>query len=126
MVNYSVRQKVNPRDIEEARKYYAIAKSSRTVDVREIAEQIAEEVSLGTSDVLGVLESLLKNIPKNLSRGHIVKLRDFGTYRLTVQSEGSATEEEFHDSMIKGTKVQFRPDPLFLRSFALLKYQKVQ
>ncbi|NPD48315.1 hypothetical protein [Lentimicrobium sp. S6] len=57
MVNYSVKQKVNPRDLEEARKYYAIAKSSRTVDVREIAEQIAEEVSLGTSDVLGVLES---------------------------------------------------------------------
>ncbi|NPD86628.1 DNA-binding protein [Lentimicrobium sp. L6] len=126
MVNYSVRQKVNPRDIEEARKYYAIAKSSRTVDVREIAEQIAEEVSLGTSDVLGVLESLLKNIPKNLSRGHIVKLRDFGTYRLTVHSEGAPTEEEFHDNMIKGTKVHFRPDPLFLKSFALLKYQKVQ
>jgi predicted histone-like DNA-binding protein len=125
MVNYRVHQKVNPRNIEEARKYYAVAKSTRTVEIRELAEQIALEVSLGSPDVMAVLEALLINIPKNLKHGHIVKLRDFGTFKLNLQSEGAATEEEFRENMIKGTKVNFRPDPLFLQSFALLKYQKI-
>jgi predicted histone-like DNA-binding protein len=126
MLNYSVHQKVNLRNPEEPRKFYAFAKSNRKVEVREIAEQISDEVSLGTSDVLAVLESLLKNIPKNLEKGHIVDLRDFGTFRMTIQSTGTETEEEFRENMIKGTKVHFRPDPLFLRSFSLLRYQKVQ
>jgi len=125
-MNYRVHQKVNPKNPEEPRKFYGVAKSTSKVEVREIAEQIAQEVSLGSSDVLAVLESLLINIPKNLKYGHIVKLRDFGTFRLSLQSEGAASEEEFRENMIKGTKVIFRPDPLFLQSFALLKYQKVQ
>ena len=126
MLNYKIHQKVNPRAPEEPRKYYGIAKSTRTVEVRELAEQIALEVSLGSPDVMAVLESLLINIPKNLKHGHIVKLRDFGTFKLNLKSEGASTAEEFNDNMIKGTKVNFRPDPLFLQSFAALKYQKLK
>ena len=125
MINYRLHQKVNPRALDEPRKYYAIAKSTRTVDVRELAEQISLEVSLGSPDVLAVLESLLINIPKNLKHGHIVKLRDFGTFRLNLKSEGADLEEDFSEQMIKGTKVNFRPDPLFLQSFSFLKYQKI-
>lgn len=125
MFNYVVREKVNPRSLDDPRKFYAIAKTARVVDVREIASQISVETSLGTPDVLAVLESLLINIPKNLKHGHIVKFRDFGTFKLNISSEGAATPEEFNESMIKKTKIIFQADPLFTDTLIRLEFHKV-
>lgn len=65
--------------------------------------KIVDEVSLGTTDVWRVLESLLKSIPKNPAKGHIIKLRDFGTYHLAI-IESAPIEEEFRDTMITRNK----------------------
>lgn len=125
MINYVVREKHNPQLPEEPRKFYGMAKSLGVVNIREIAEQISLETSLGTSDVLAVLESLLINIPKNLRKGFIVKLRDFGTFKLMMSTEGSSTSEEFQTSMIKKTKIHFKPDPLFSNALSSLEFRKV-
>jgi len=125
MINYVVREKFNPQLPEDPRKFYGMAKSLGIVEIREIAEQISLETSLGTSDVLAVLESLLINIPKNLRKGYIVKIRDFGTFKLSMSTSGAPTKEEFQTAMIKKTKIHFTPDQLFTNSLLRLEFRKV-
>lgn len=113
MINISVIQKVNPQAPLEPRKYYGVTKAAGSVDIRQLANRISKETTLGTPDVVAVIEALLQDIPEFLLDGKIVKLGDFGTYRLTISSEGAATLEEYSISMIKKTKLNFRPGLVF-------------
>lgn len=51
MIKYVVREKFNPFVPEEPRKFYGINKAIGVVEIREIAEQISLETSLGTGQI---------------------------------------------------------------------------
>jgi nucleoid DNA-binding protein len=48
-------------------------------------------------------------VPKCLADGQIVRLGDFGSFYIRIKSEGATTEDGFNVSMIKDTKLHFRP-----------------
>jgi len=73
---------------------------------------------------LAVLESLLKVIPAHLLNGRIVRLGDFGSFRLTVTSEGADTEDHFSKSMIKKVKLNFRPGKQIRNDLKTAEYEK--
>lgn len=124
MINISVIQKVNPQAPLDPRKYYGVTKAVGIVGIRQLANRISKETTLGTPDVVAVIEALLQDIPEFLLDGKIVKLGDFGTYRLTISSEGAATLEEYSTSMIKKTKLNFRPGLVFKNSLTNAVFQK--
>ena len=124
-VKYSIIQRIKPGDPAAPRKFYAIAKSSGEVKLRELAERIAEISTVSSIDTLAVLESLITVIPTQLLAGRIIKLGDFGTFRLTLSSEGTDTEEEFSKNNIKRLKLNFRPGKIISTELRMVDYQKV-
>ncbi|MFB9120554.1 HU family DNA-binding protein [Bergeyella porcorum] len=122
-MKYKLIEKANPQD-RDSKKWYANAVNQGTVGQREIAGNIAEKSSLTTGDIANVIENLLQEIPKELLKGKSVKLGDFGSFRLTLSSEGAATEKEFNTAMIKNVKVVFTPGTLFKNALSTVKFER--
>ncbi len=123
-VLYNVVEKVNPRDPQGARKFYGVAQSRGEVNLRDLAEQIADISTVSTIDVMAVLEALLQVIPQHLLDGKIVRLRDFGTFRLILESNGVEKAEDFNASHIKRVKMNFRPGKEIRDALATATFEK--
>jgi hypothetical protein len=52
-------------------------------------------------------------------------LGDFGAFQITVSSEGAEAQEKFNASLIKGSKVVFRPGIDLKEMQNNLKFEKV-
>lgn len=113
MITIRTSEKVNPMAPEDPRKFYGVVKSIGTMNNRQLATRISKETTLGTPDVMAVIEALLQDIPEFLLDGKIVQLGDFGTFRLTVSGDGAATSEEYSTTMIKKTNLNFRAGKAF-------------
>jgi predicted histone-like DNA-binding protein len=124
-VGYSIIQRIKPGDPTAPRKFYAIAQSSGEVALRQLADQIAEISTVSSIDTLAVLESLIQVIPDHLLDGRIVRLGDFGTFRLTLSSDGADTEADFNKSLIKKVRLNFRPGKLINNSLKTAEYSKM-
>ncbi len=124
-IQYSLIQRVNPKDTTAPRKYYAIAKSSGEETTRQLASEISKRNGLSSADVFAVLEAFIDLIPERLADGKIVRLGDFGSFSLTLSSEGTATAEEFTSALIKGNSLNFRPGKLIQKALDTVDYVKV-
>ena len=123
-VQYSLIQRVNPKDPTQPRKYYALAKSTGEETTRQLATEISKRNGLSTADVFAVLEAFIDLIPERLADGKIVRLGDFGSFSLSLNSEGAATETEFTSSLIKGNSLNFRPGKLVQKTLDTVDYVK--
>ncbi|MDL2314635.1 HU family DNA-binding protein [Bacteroidales bacterium OttesenSCG-928-C19] len=124
-VNYVVVPRGNPAKPEDPKKYYAQAKSTGEFTLRKLSKEIAEgSTTVSDTDVLAVLNDLTKILKRHLDNGEIVRFGDFGSFQITVSSEGAETPEKFNSSMIKNPKVTFRPGVDLKEMLAILKYQK--
>lgn len=122
-MKYRVVEKANPLKKTE-KKWYANAVNQGVVGQREIAGNIADKSSLTIGDIANVIENLLKEVPKELVQGKSVKLGEFGSFRLSLSSEGADTQENFNASMIKNVKVIFTPGVLLKEAVAKVKYER--
>lgn len=109
-VKYVLTKKGNPSDPQAPKKVYAQAKGDGEVTFKKLSKEIAEgSTTVSDSDVLAVLNDLSKSLKRHLSEGRIVRFGDFGTFQMSISSEGAETEEKFHSALIKGGKIAFRP-----------------
>lgn len=109
MIKFRLIERKNPRQPGDPPRNYAIGVNQGRLDIREMANQISELSTVTSIDTVAVIEALLKVIPRELANGKIVTLGDLGSFRLTLNSEGSDQPENFNASMIKGTHLHFRP-----------------
>lgn len=109
MMKFRLIERKNPRQPGDPSRFYAIGVTDAKVDIRELSEMITEKSTVTSIDTLAVIEALLTVIPRELAKGRIVTLGDLGTLRLTIKSEGSDQPDKFNASLIKGTKLHFRP-----------------
>jgi predicted histone-like DNA-binding protein len=124
-VPYVVSERGNPRDPNAPKKFYAQAKSSGELTFKQLGKEIAEgSTTVSDTDVLAVLNDLVKLLRRHLADGKIVRFGDFGTFQISFGSEGAETEEKFHASMIRNQKVAFRPGIDLREILATLKYTK--
>lgn len=123
-VKYSVIQRPKPGDPDAPKKFYAISKSSGELTLRELADHISQISTVSSIDTLAVLESLLQVIPQNLANGQIIRLGDFGSFYLSLSSEGADSEEEFSKSLIKKVKLNFRPGKMIQNTLKTMDFVK--
>lgn len=110
MVNYSLAlMSSKPGDDTAPKLLYAKAQASGEVTMDEMAEEISYSTSLTDGDVLNAIRALIKQANKNLADGKIVRLENFGSFQLQLQSEGAETEKKFTPANITGARIQFRP-----------------
>ena len=124
-INYSLTQRVNLKDATAPRKFYAIAKSSGEETVRQLATEISKRSGLSSSDVFAVIEAFIDLIPERIAEGKIVRLGEFGSFYLTISSEGVETAEAFTSSLIKGNSLKFRPGKIVQKVLDTVEYSKL-
>ncbi|MDR2783659.1 MAG: hypothetical protein LBB48_07475 [Treponema sp.] len=98
----------NPQDMTQA-KWYFTQKKSGTVGIQAIAKEIKGRSALSLGDVQSVLSNLVEVLPTFLKLGQLVNLEGFGSFRISVSSEGAATPEELKARHVKGVKLVFLP-----------------
>ena len=109
-VNYSLAYlSCKPGEKNPKKKYYAKAQASGEVCIDEIAEDIAYATSMTDGDVLSAIRGLIKQLNRHLAAGKIVRLENFGSFQLQLQSNGTETEKEFTSANITDVSIQFRP-----------------
>ena len=125
-VTYSVSPRINPREKDEAPKYYAHVQASGDIDVREMAERIQQTCTVHKSDVFAVLVALEDVIIDALKSGEIVRLGDLGSFQIGISSKGALTEEDHDVSMIKKARINFRPGSALVGILSNLTFSKVK
>jgi len=123
-VKFSASPKKDPRNLEADPKYYAMVKSDGRADTQSVASSINSMSTVSAPDTAAVLEAFLHVVPEKLADGKIVELGDFGTFRVTVSSEGAALPEELTARNIKDTKVIFTPGRRFKQVLKTIEFQK--
>ena len=89
-------------------KFYASPVNVGKKTLRDIAHDIAGRSSLTRGDIENVLANFMDCLPHYLRDGFSVQLGEFGTMRLTLSSEGAATEKAFKTEKIM-PRVTFTP-----------------
>ena len=107
-IKYVLSQKRNPQDPEGPKKWYATVKSTQEVTLKQLGKEITQRCTVNYADTLAVLEALTQMLTEHLGNNEIVKLGDFGTFYMTIRSQGAETEKAFNASMITDPKVRFR------------------
>ena len=124
-VKYNVVARKNPRDPEAAPKYYPILKSSGRSNQRSLAQKGEKLSTLSAADLAAAMEVLLSLIPEELASGNIVDLGDFGTFRLSLKSEGSDTADAVSAHNVKRLSVLFSPGKEFKHALGRVQYEKL-
>ena len=93
--------------------------------MRDIAHDIAGRSSLTRGDIENVLANFMDCLPHYLRDGFSVQLGEFGTMRLTLSSEGAATEKAFKTETIK-PRVVFTPGRELKSELAANSYESVR
>lgn len=83
-INYSVARMKNPAE-PDVYKYYPKAQANGSVDINELAEEIAYATTLTDGDVLNVIRALVKRINLHIANGQIVKLENLGSFQAQLR-----------------------------------------
>ena len=119
-----LQKKKNPQKRTEE-KYYANPVNLGKKTLRDIAHDIAGRSSLTRGDIENVLANFMDCLPHYLRDGFSVQLGEFGTMRLTLSSEGAATEKAFKTETIK-PRVVFTPGRELKSELAANSYESVR
>ena len=124
-VKYVVLQKGNPSNPAAPKKWYATAKSSGELTLKKLSKEIAEgSTTVSDTDVLAVLNDLTKILRRHLENGEIVRFGDFGSFQISIQGSGANTAAQYQQSLIKSSKVLFRPGVDLREMQRNLRYEK--
>ena len=123
-VKFNVIERSKPGDPAAPKKYYPSIHSSGRVSLRQLANAISQMSTVSSADTMAVLEGLLIVIPKELLRGNIVELGDFGNFWLRTISEGADTPESVRGSQITSVLPRFNAGKEFKKVLDTIEFVK--
>lgn len=101
-------QRVNPLDGDAPAKWYPVQYTTKLVEETEVAELIADETTLNPMEALMAIRQLRKVVQRLLLDGKSVKLGDWGTFNVTLSTEGADTKEELTARNVKRVNINFQ------------------
>jgi predicted histone-like DNA-binding protein len=104
---YNKVERGNPANPGAPKLWYLILKSMGLVKEKEVAKRVADETTLNPKEAEFAIYQLFKVVTDYLLNGKTVQLGELGTFRLTVHSEGAATEADVTATQIKNVTVRF-------------------
>ena len=102
-------ERVNPRDKDAQRKWYASLKSIGLKKEKEIAILAADGTTLDPKEAQLAYSRFGIVIMRMLLDGHTVEIENLGTFRLTANSEGVDKKEDLSPKQIKKINLRFIP-----------------
>ena len=111
-MNFTIIHRNNPQDLDSAGKYYPAPVYHSTINLKNLANEIAHSTSLTASDVKAVIEELIVSFERHLINGEKLKLDGLGTFKTSFSGEGSESIEEVSAKNIdnKSIRVTFVAD----------------
>ena len=105
---YNKVQRRNPQDENAPAKWYPVLRTTRMLKEKEVAKQIADETTLNPKEAEMALSQFQKIMIRTLLNGQSVQLGDWGSFVLTLNSEGSDTEAEVSPTKVKKINIRFK------------------
>ena len=123
-VKFNIVERGNPANPGAPKKFYPSIQSSGRVSTRELAELASQMSTLSSVDMVAAIESFLAIIPRELAKGNIVELGDFGSFWLRSTSEGAETAETVRADQITNVMPRFNPGREFKRVIDAITFNK--
>jgi predicted histone-like DNA-binding protein len=123
-VKFNIVERGNPAKPEEPKKFYPSIQSSSRMTLRQLAEQAADRSTLTTADILAAVESFLAIVPRELAKGNIVELGEFGSFWLRTTSEGANTASDVRAELITTVLPRFNPGKQFKQALDTITFNK--
>jgi predicted histone-like DNA-binding protein len=124
-VKFIIVEKSNPGNPEAPKKWYAATKANGELTFCDLSREIAGGAStVSDTDMLAVLKELVKVLCRHLANGEIVRFGDFGSFQISLGSDGAETAAKFLPSMITSSKIIFRPGFDLKEMMKNLKFEK--
>lgn len=108
-----------------SKKWYALNISSGERNIDQLTKAIEKISTVSGADIRAVLYALVDVCVDDLDDGYIIRLGDLGNLRVNLSSNGVDTEEEVNNSIIKGSKIVFKPGTRLKKMLDTLEYKKV-
>lgn len=124
-VKFNIVGRGNPSDPEAPKKFYPSLQSTGRMTLRELAEQASAMSTLTTMDMMAAIESFLTIVPRELAKGNIVELGDFGNFWLKSTADGVEVAEEVRGSQITSLMPRFMPGKEFKRALDATQFEKM-
>lgn len=121
-----VKRKILNGPEEGQEKYYAVAKASGIASLDHMCMLIGARSTVSSADVKGVLDSLNWAMDLELRAGRLVQLGELGNFRLTISSEGTATEKDLTADKIKKARIIFSPGSALRETRKTVTFTPVQ
>ena len=102
-------QRRNPQDAAAPSKWYASLKSVGRRKEKEIAVLAVEGTTLDPKEAQLAYSRFGKMALQSLLDGYTVEIEDFGSFRLTANSDSTDTKEELTAKQIKQVNLRFTP-----------------
>ncbi|WP_108869403.1 HU family DNA-binding protein [Aquimarina aquimarini] len=123
-VNFKSIARRDPRDIMATPKHYAMVVSNGATDIDQLSQLISDGSTVTQADVYAVIIRLVNTIQNELSQGRTVRLGKLGSFNLSVNSEGVDTPDKVTPSLIKRTKIRYRPSLELNNMLKTLRFSK--
>lgn len=90
-------------------KWYPVQNTVKMVDESEVAELIADETTLNPMEAQMAIRQLRKIVQRLLLGGKSVKLGNWGSFNVTLNTEGAATKDALTVRNVKSVNINFQP-----------------
>ena len=115
MINYIPVKRRNPMDASV--KYYAQNHPDPLVTTPELIDEIVAKTTVTEADALAVVSAYVDSMQSHLVNGNSCKIEGLGIFSVNLSSKGSESRETFTPDLIRGVKINFRPDKAFSYRF---------
>lgn len=110
-IKFNLVQKANPRELDGAKKWYAVPSSESAMDGKALTRAATANTSTAPIEMEAAMEHLAAFIPQQLLQGHTVKVPGLGSLRLSFRSKGVSDITTFNaGSMIDDVRILFTPE----------------
>jgi len=123
-VKYNLIERANPLDREAPKKWYPSIEASVRLTLRQLAAIAADRSTLTETDFIAAVESFLAIIPKELAKGNVVELGDFGSFWLRISAEGADNEGMVRTDNITTVLPRFNPGKEFKNVLKTIVFNK--
>ena len=109
MIEIKAVAKKNPQNLKVPVKYYAGKVNQGEVSLKFISRRMAKDSHLCEKDIHKVLMDYNELIPVYIGQGKIVRIEEFGSYYLSINSSASDSPENVSIDNVKALRIGFRP-----------------
>ena len=102
-------ERINPQNRTAPAKWYASVKTVTQLSESAVARQIADETTLNRKEAEMALAQFEKVLINNLLQGNSVQMGDWGSFRLTCNSDSADRKEALTANSVKGLNIRFTP-----------------